>query len=51
MGPFHVVMLAIFRTEMIEVGFAEDDEMVEAFLLKRLNESLDVCVGVWRPKG
>jgi hypothetical protein len=51
MRPFHVIMLAILRAEVIEVGFNEDDEMIEAFLLKRLNESLDKCVGIGRPKG
>lgn len=33
MGPLNVVMFSIFRTEMIEVGFTEDNEMVETFLL------------------
>lgn len=33
MRPLHVVKLAIIGTEMIEEGFAEDDEMIEAFLL------------------
>jgi hypothetical protein len=33
MRPLQVIMLAVLQTEMIEVGFAEDDEMVEAFLL------------------
>ncbi len=46
MRPFHVIMLAIFRTEMIEVRLAKHHEMVEAFLLQRLDESLDVSVSV-----
>jgi len=33
MRPLQVIMLALLRAKMIEVGFAEDDEMIEAFLL------------------
>ena len=47
---FRVVMLNGFRHQMIHVLLAEHDEVIENFLLKCLDEPLDVGVGVRCPK-
>ncbi len=44
MRAFYAVMCFIFQAETIEVSFAEDNEKIKAFLLKRLNKTLGIRV-------
>ena len=50
MRALEVIMLRELFTDMVEVIAAEDDEMIEAFLLHRLNEPLHESAGVGRSK-
>jgi hypothetical protein len=44
--PFPVVMRREFRECPAQMGFAEDDDPIQAFLLNRLDESLRVRIAV-----
>ena len=46
MRPFLVVMDHIFLDQMVKMLLPEDDEMVQALLLNRLHEPLDICLQV-----
>ena len=41
MRPFRQIVLNVLRDQVIEVVLAKDDEVVEAFVLDRLNPPLD----------
>ena len=51
MRPLGVVVLDVLSCEIIEVLLAKDQEVIEALLLDRLHEPLNVGVEVWRAIG
>ena len=42
MRAFQIVMQSPFPVHVVQVSFAHDHELVEAFLLQALDESFDV---------
>jgi hypothetical protein len=48
MRPFFVIVVFEFLAKEVHVFVAKDDEMVETFLLDRLNESVSECDHVRR---
>lgn len=50
MGPFLVVVGLELAYQMIHVLLSKDHEIVETFLLQRLDESLNERIGIGRPK-
>ena len=48
MRPLQQIVLAVFAAEIVEMVAAEHDEMVQAFLLDRLDEALDKGTSVGR---
>jgi hypothetical protein len=48
---FFVVVGYVLGAEMVQVRFAENDEMVEALALDQLDESFDIGAGVGRADG
>ena len=51
MRPLRVVVLDVLPHQVVEMLLAEDQEVVQALDLQRLNEPLDEGIGVGRPDG
>ena len=51
MGSSLMVVVDELTDDVVEVGQAEDDEVVEGLVLQALNPPLDECVQVRRPRG